>query len=68
MVEKAGNIKTKANLQLLFGIRKINSRYLRDYRLLVKKDKDNANQKHRDGDKDKNKAKFHSPSFANSQL
>ena len=68
MVEKTRDVETKANLQLLFGTRKINSRYLRAHRLLVKKNKDNANREHRDRDKNKDKTKFHNLSSTNSQL
>ncbi len=68
MVEKAVNIEAKVSLQLPSKTRKIHSRCPRGYRLLVKKDKDDANRKHQDGDKDKNKAKSHNLSFANCQL
>ena len=67
MIEKVIDIEIKTSLQLLFTIKKIDPIYLKGYRLLVKKNKDNNNQKHQDKDKDKNKAKFHNLSFANSQ-
>ncbi len=63
MVEKTVNIKVKASLQPPFGIREIDSRYLRGYMSLVKKDKDNANWEYQD--KDKDKAKFHNLFSAN---
>lgn len=67
MGEKAGDVEVKINLQPPFGIRKIDSRCPRGYRLLVKKDKDDTNWEHRDGDKnkDKNKAKSHNFSSTN---
>ncbi len=46
MVEKSVNIKAKAKLQSPSKAKEIDSRYPRGYRLLVKKDKDNANWEH----------------------
>lgn len=43
MVEKAVNAKVKASLQPPFGTRQIDFRYLKGYRLFVKKDKDDTN-------------------------
>ena len=43
MVEKAVNIEAKASLQPLSKIRKIDSKYPKDYRPLVKKNIDKAN-------------------------
>ncbi len=67
MVEKAINVEAKTILQPSSKIEKIDSKYLRGYRPLVKKDKDNANWEHWDGDKDKDKAKSHNPSSINNQ-
>ncbi len=70
MIEKAVDTKVKTSLQASSGIRKINSRYLKGYKLLAKKDKDDANRVHQDEapNKDKNKAKSYNSSSANSQL
>lgn len=43
MIEKAGDIEANANLQSPSKARKIDSRYPRDYRPLIKKNKDKAN-------------------------
>ncbi len=69
MVEKALDVEVKANLQPPSGTREINSRCPRDYRLSIKKDKDNVNQEHRDEipNQDKDKVKSHNSSSANSQ-
>lgn len=57
VVEKAIDAKAKANLQLPSLTRKIDSRYLKDYKLSVKKDKEyNRNWKHWNRDKDKIKS------------
>ncbi len=58
MVEKVINVEVKTNLQLPSRTREIDSRCSKGYRLLVKKDKDDANQKYRD-ETLKNKAKSH---------
>ncbi len=42
VVEKVVNAEAKANLQPPFGTREIDSRCPKGYRLLVKKDKDDA--------------------------
>ncbi len=67
MVEKVADIKEKANLQPPFGTRKIDSRCPKRYRLLVKKNKDDAYWEYRNEifNKDKDKPKFHNSSFAN---
>ncbi len=67
MVEKAVDIEIKTSLKLPSEIRKINSRYSRGYKSLVKKDKDDNNWEHRDRNKDKDKTKSQYPP-ANSQL
>ncbi len=64
VVEKAVDVKAKANLQPLSRTREIDFRYPRDYKLLVKKDKDDANREHRDK-APKNKSKSQNSSFAN---
>ena len=43
MVEKIRDTKAKANLQPLFYIREIYSKYSKSYCLLVEKDKDDTN-------------------------
>ncbi len=67
MVEKAIDVKIKANLQLASETREIDSRCLKRYRPLVKKDKDNTYQEHHNeiSNKDKDKAKPHNSSSAN---
>ena len=63
MVEKIRDTEVKDNLQSLFETWEINSRYIRDHILLVKKDKNNTNRQLRDGDnKDNDKAKSHNTS------
>ncbi len=66
-LEKAVDAEVKANLQPPFGTRKIDSRYPKGYRSLIKKDKNDAYWKHCDeaSNKDKEKAKSYNPSFAN---
>lgn len=66
-MEKTRDAEAKANLQLPFYIREINSRCLKGYYLLVKKDKDDANWEDRNEtfSKDKEKTKFYNPSFSN---
>ena len=67
MVEKTRDIEAKANLQLPFYIRKIDSKCLKGYCPSVKKDKKDANWEYRNeaSSKNKEKAKFYNPSFAN---
>lgn len=66
IVEKAVNKEAKASIQLLSRTKKIDSRCLRSYWLLDKKNKDDANQKHRDKIfNDKKKFKSHNSSFGN---
>ncbi len=67
VIEKAINIEVKASLQLPFKIREIDSRYLRNYRPSIKKNKDDANREYRNRNKDKHKAKSHNISPTNSQ-
>lgn len=63
MVKKAIDTEAKASLKPFFEIRKIDSRCLKNYRLLPKKKKDEASQEYRN--KDKDKAKSHNPLSAN---
>ena len=67
IIEKAVNIEAKTSLQLPFGTKKINSKYPKGYRPLVKKNKDNTSWEYCNEafNKDKNKAKSHNSSFAN---
>ena len=66
VVEKVGDAKAKANLQPPFYVREIDSKCPKDYRPLVKKNKEDAHwEQHNKVSKDKNKAKSHSPSSAN---
>lgn len=51
MVEKAINAEVKTSIQPLFKTKKIDFRYLKDYRLSAKKDKDKAIRKNQNGDK-----------------
>ncbi len=61
VVEKTGDAKAKANLQLPFYVREIDSRCPKGYRLLAKKDKENTyREPQNEASKDKNKAKSHS--------
>ncbi len=64
VVKKAINIEANINLQSPSGIREIDSRYPKDYKLLVKKDKDNTNQEYQD-EAPKDKAKSHNSFSAN---
>ena len=67
MVEKAVNTKAKVGLQPHSMIKEIDSRCPKEYRSLVKKDKDNAYWKHcNEAFKDEEKAKSH-PSFSVNQ-
>ncbi len=65
VVEKSVDAKAKANLQLLPGTRKIDTKYPKGHRPSAKKDKNIATRKHRDDNKDK--AKSHSLFNAHSQ-
>ena len=60
MVEKVIDVKTKTNLQSPFGIRKIDFKCPKRYKLLVKKDKNDIYWKHHNKifNKDKKEAKF----------
>ncbi len=64
VVEKTVNVEVKADRQLPFETRKIDFRYLRGYRPLVKKDKDKTNREHWD-EAPKDKTKSHNSFFAN---
>lgn len=63
MIEKAIDVKAKTSLQPASETRKIDFKYLKNYRLLAKKDKIKANQEHRDRNKDM--AKFYNLSLVN---
>ncbi len=67
MVEKAGNVEIKANLQPPFYIREIDSKCPKAHRLLAKKDKEDTYWEPRNeaSNKDKDKAKSHNSSSAN---
>ncbi len=69
MVEKAGNVEAKANLQLPFYVREIDIRCLKGHRPSVKKNKKDAYRKLRDEafNKDKDKAKSHNSSTSANQ-
>ncbi len=64
VIKKIVNIEAKANLQPASGTRKINSKCQKDYKPLVKKDKDNVNWEYRNKTL-KNKAKSHNSSSVN---
>ncbi len=66
IVEKAIDIEVKTSLKLPSGTRKIDFRYPKGYRPVVKKDKDNSNQEYRDEDKNKDKTKSHNHFSTNS--
>ncbi len=68
-MEKAGDVKTKANLQPPFYIREIDSRCLKSYCLLAKKDKKDTYWEPHDkaSNKDKDKAKSHNSSSSANQ-
>lgn len=57
MIKKTVKVKTKASLKSSSRIRKINSKCLKSYKQLVKKDKDADDWKNWDGDK----AKLYNP-------
>ncbi len=60
MVERGGDVKAKANLQLPFYIREIDFRCPKSYCPLAKKDKEDTYQEPRnEASKDKDKAKSH---------
>ncbi len=66
MVEKAGDVEVKVNLQPPFYVREINARCPKSHHLSVKKDKENIYWECRDkASKDKDKAKSHNFSSAN---
>ncbi len=66
MVEKAGDVKVKANLQSPFYVRKINARCLKSHCLSIKKDKEDTYWEYRnEASKNKEKAKSHNSSSAN---
>lgn len=63
--KKVVDAKTKNSLQSSSKTREIDFKYLKSYKLLIKKNKKyKVNQKH--WDRDKNKAKSYNLSFANS--
>lgn len=63
-MENVIDVKAKTNLQTPFKTRKINSKYPKNYKLLVKKDQNNANQEYQDKTI-KDKANFHNFFFLN---
>ena len=67
IVKKTINAKAKASLQPLFETRKIDSKYLKGYKPLTKKDKDNISWKYCNEAFNiyEDKAKYHNSSFAN---
>lgn len=66
VIKKTVDTKVKSTLQPLSGTRKINSRYPKGYKSLVKKNKENdSNQEPQNGNKDKTKS--HNPFSTNSQ-
>ena len=69
MIEKVINAEVKAGIQPSFRTKKINFRYSKRYRPLIKKNKDNAYQKQRNEatNRDKKKAKSHNPYFSANQ-
>ena len=62
-MEKTIGVETKISLQPPSKTREIDSKYSKNSRPLVKKDKNNTNWEHWSRDKDKTKS--HNPSFAN---
>ncbi len=64
MVEKAGDIKAKANLQPPFYVRDIDARCLKGHRPSAKKDKEDTYQESRN-ETSKDKAKSQTSSSAN---
>ncbi len=68
MVEKAGDVEAKVNLQPPFYVREIDFKCLKGYRLSVKKDKEDIYwEPQNKASKDKNKAKSHSFSISANQ-
>lgn len=69
MIEKIGDIEIKVNLQPLFYIKEINSKYPKNYYALAKKDKNDIYQEscNKTFNKDKNKAKSQNSSTNQSQ-
>ncbi len=68
VVEKAGDVEAKANLQPPFYVREIDSRYLKSYRPSAKKDKEDTYQEpQNEASKDKDKAKSQSSSTSINQ-
>ncbi len=67
VVEKENDIEVKANLQLSFYIREIDSKCLKDHFSSAKKDKEDTHRKFCDKafNKNKDKTKFHNSSSAN---
>lgn len=63
VMEKTVDAESKASLQPLSGIREIDSRCSKSYRLSSKKEKDEVSREHRDEDKDK--VKSHNPLSTN---
>ena len=63
VVEKTVNAEAKTGLQPPSGTRKIDSRYPKGYKLLVKKNKDNTYQEqyNETSNRDKEKTKSHNP-------
>ncbi len=68
VVEKAGDVEAKANLQPPFYVRNIDASCPKSYRLSAKKDKENTYwEPQNKASKDKNKAKSHSSSASANQ-
>ncbi len=68
MIEKAGDVEAKANLQPPFYVREIDSKYPKSHCPSVKKDKEDTYQEPRDeASKDKDKAKSHNSSNSANQ-
>ncbi len=68
MVEKAGDVEAKDNLQPPFYVKEINSRCPKSHRPLAKKDKEDIYQEPRNEvSKDKDKAKSHNSSTSANQ-
>ncbi len=66
VVEKAGDVEAKANLQPPFYVREIDSRYSKGHCPTAKKNKEDTYQESRnEASKDKDKAKSHNSSSAN---
>ena len=67
MVDKAGHVEAKTNLQFPFYVREIDSKCPKSYCPSVKKDKENVNPEHcnKASKQDKEKAKSLNSSSAN---